>query len=64
MATDEIHKALMEHERKDEALFTKVSETLALIKENHLAHMEADLAWLKWGLMLVIAGVVANYFKG
>jgi hypothetical protein len=61
---------LQEHiERHD-----KISDAMALdiktIKENHLAHIqasmaafEANLEWLKWGIMLIIGGIVALYFK-
>lgn len=67
---DDIQLALKEHIKKDETMFQHISEALDKIKDNHLAHiqmsissLEANVGWLKWGIMMLIAGIVATYFK-
>lgn len=66
-----------EHFADDGRNFAHISDSIDKIKDNHLAHMqsslgelekqmasiEADIAWLKWGMMLIIGGIVAVYFK-
>lgn len=46
-----------EHEKKDTARFTGISQTLTDIKENHLAHIESDMWWIKWLVMGLVAGI-------
>lgn len=68
---EELKQKLQEHTEKDERAFGAISETLKKIETNHLAHMQADsasmrtdISWLKWGVMLVIGGIVTLFLKG
>lgn len=67
---DPVLSRLDEHSRQDEERFYDISETLKIIKENHLAHLQADSArnttdigWLKWGVLAIIGIALANLFK-
>lgn len=57
-----------DHEEHDDNRFTALDGKLEKILNNHLAHMEPDLAsmkadmvWVKWGV-LAVAGVVITAF--
>lgn len=74
---EELKRRFEEHLLVDEKHFAHISESIDKIKDNHLAHIqasmgelekkyasiEADITWLKWGMMLIIGGIVAVYFK-
>lgn len=74
---EELKRRFEEHLITDEKRMEHISESIDKIKDNHLAHIqasmgelekryasiEADITWLKWGVMLIIAGIVAVYFK-
>lgn len=58
------------HEEKDEKALTGIDRKLEIIKDNHLAHiqvsaatMQADIAWLKWGVMAILAAVLGLIVK-
>lgn len=67
----------IQHAQDDRAQFKEIGDTLGTIKDNHLYHMEKDMAKLandaariKWLLMgiaslvgTVLAGVAINYFS-
>lgn len=59
---EEIIRRFSEHMASDEKMFTKISEDLEKIKDNHLAHIQSamekmqldvaktknDMSWVKW----------------
>ena len=65
------------HMKNDEVALGSINETLNFIKKNHLEHMETDLSglkehsiviktdmfWVKWGIMLVLGGILTLFFK-
>lgn len=73
----ELTRRFEEHLVTDEKRMAHISDSIDKIKDNHLAHIqtstgelekkyasiEADITWLKWGMMLIIGGIVAVYFK-
>lgn len=74
---DKLHDQLKIHMEHDTQTFAnvstqiaKISEGIEKIKDNHLAHIEVSIAsietdvrWLKWGIMLLVGGIVTVYFK-
>jgi len=74
---EELKRSLIEHADRDEKMFQIIENKLELIKENHLAHIQVsmsvlenkysslvtDVAWLKWGILAVIGGIIASFFK-
>lgn len=74
---EELRRRFEEHMHQDNTNFERISASIDKIKDNHLAHMQAsmtafesklgavetDIKWLKWGVMLVVGGIVAVYFK-
>jgi len=68
----ELARRFEEHLAMDEMRMSHISDSIDKIKDNHLsmgelekkyASIEADITWLKWGMMLIIGGIVAVYFK-
>lgn len=67
---EEFLKHFQEHEKADEKRFGDILEALTKIKDNHLFHMQrsmsamtTDIAWLKYGIILVIASLVGLILK-
>lgn len=74
---EDLKRRFEEHLITDEKRMEHISESIDRIKDNHLAHIQmsmgeleakyagiaADITWLKWGMMLIIGGIVAVYFK-
>jgi len=74
---EELKRRFEEHMITDDKRFGHISDSIDKIKDNHLAHIQtsmgeleskyagiaADIVWLKWGMMLIIGGIVAVYFK-
>ena len=65
-----IEERINNHIEQDDARFDSIAGTLEKITDNHLAHIEpniagikSDIAWLKSGVMLMIGGIVAVFFK-
>ncbi len=68
----ELSDALDEHEKKDEFFHGTVRDSLDVIKNNHLAHiqasmatMESDIAWITKSYWLVagaLVGILAKLF--
>lgn len=74
---EELKRRFEEHLIADERRMEHISESIDKIKDNHLAHIQAsmaelearyqglaaDIQWLKWGLMAILAGIIGVYFK-
>ncbi len=52
------------HEEDDDRRFDEISSDtteikgdIKVIKENHLAHIQADMWWIKWLVMGLVAGI-------
>jgi len=65
-----ISQQLREHTQEDRHEFAKIHDVLSVIKENHLAHIQADMAtlkadtkWQTWLLRLAVAGVLAGFIE-
>lgn len=63
-------KRLEDHIANEEKRFEVIAGDIRAIRENHLTHIAASVArleanydWLKWGICLIIGGMVAIYFK-
>ena len=67
---DILDRRLTEHMERDERIIEGISEDIKDIKENHLRHIQTDVAslkanyeWVKWGVVVLIGGIIAVYFK-
>lgn len=67
---EELRQMMKDHIAQDERLFESIEGTLTKIRENHLEHiqksvteMEANISWLRWGLLAILGGIIATYFK-
>ncbi len=71
MATvEELQRDLERHIGSDEKLFDKLDGAINAILNNHLSHIEPDVAslkanvkWLTVLVLMVIGGIVGLYFK-
>lgn len=61
---------LVEHMSRDEAMFDAIVEDIRLLNEDKLpkiqatlAVLEADMKWVKWGVLAIIGSIIAFYFK-
>ncbi len=61
----EVTELFVRHEVRDEERFGDVNTKLDKILNNHLSHMEPDIAWIVWiikwlltGLGTVVAGLI------
>lgn len=69
-----MEKLLAEHTKREDERFNQLVDDISTIKNNHLHHMEKDIAgihiklatmdanmgWVKWGIVLVLAGLVSG----
>ncbi len=66
----DIESLMREHIDNDRERFVEIADTLKDMKENHLAHiqesiikLETNYDWIKWGVLAVVGGMIAVYFK-
>ena len=59
------------HEADDERRFSEISNALVDMKDNHLAHIQTDMWWVKWlvmgeisGLGLLLVGIISAIITG
>lgn len=71
---EELKRRLEEHMERDEKSFDSISESISTIKDNHLAHIEPDVATIKANLAwimgiggavgsMILASLIALWFK-
>lgn len=65
---DAISESFKEHAKQDEKGFDGIHETLTVMKENHLAHIEkatakqaTDIEWLKKIMWLFLVPIVGGF---
>jgi hypothetical protein len=66
-----VTKLLREHFEEDEKAFKEIGTDIKIIKENHLAHMQAsleglsrDIQWIKYFLGSVVLALIYMNLKG
>jgi hypothetical protein len=59
-----------DHMERDEVLFSEIRNDIKAIKENHLSHMQVSLAsletnikWVSAGVITIIGGIIAVFFR-
>ncbi len=57
LPASEVTQLFFRHEVRDEERFGDVNNKLDKILNNHLAHMEPDLAWLVWIMKWLLTGI-------
>lgn len=74
MAEGKLSRQLEEHTRVEEAKFEAIFGEIRLLRENHLSHIEGDLAaiqadfsnmktdfgWVKWAVVLILGTLVTG----
>lgn len=66
---EQVERKLAEHMRQDERMFDAIVEDIRLINETKLpqiqstlAGIEANLNWIKLGLLAVLGGIITSFF--
>jgi hypothetical protein len=64
---NEYERMLKEHTDREDTKFEQIADDIDAIKNNHLAHMQidmagmrADIAWVKWAVILMLGVFVTG----